>query len=288
MDDVPPRIEAAIHALIGQIPGITILTRRPAYAEESVSEVQDAIAVEVDAWGPTLHTRRLEWMVPTMVPVQDAQGYALAPTEEMSEDEIIAHMPIALHKALRVQRLLADLAAGEGLDAPLPDPERVGARDIMHIHADPRLIALMIGIKGAEATLQDLVDALGNVLGDDDGVHADHIGSISGGVHHVALEDGHPVLSTRVHFARLSHCEGNTLVVSGLLPETAVAALPGRPLSALVRTGCAELDEATISKAISFVNAEIPSRSSVTVALESESVRLGDHPILGPLVRALG
>lgn len=188
------------------------------------------IVVTANAWGPTLHARIRQWKL-------GGQDVATGMTDGDADIALPHTVRTLLRYILEDQRALAEAGAALGLDAPMPIPARVTARDLAHLLIDTVAADAMVAQSGASGAVRAIADQIAMLLAQGAGCETQ---LVVNAVAFASFEDGRTVLSPVVQLgsAPRAALTGNHLTIDGRLPETrsppppaAASATSSRPAS---------------------------------------------------------
>lgn len=258
---MPMGVLARARAAVAHVPHVDILTAEWMRDISTPGGPIRSIRFNVDAWGPTLHGRRLRWTVASDPKIAMTLGLN---TPDLSDDEAL-DLADSVSAYAPTQEALAAWAAREGIDQPI-NAAASGSfgtfADLGHLRIDRRLLDLMVANRGASGAAIRLLDLIERMIRSGEGRSDTHIvtdeldDSLNAGASFTAVNAGaafDEVFTTLWVEERLGargQMVGDTLEIDETLPDTLLKACAGRRLGEVVSTGVASLDDAVILSAI--------------------------------------
>ena len=251
----------------------------------------------IRGWGPTFHMRRFHWsedmgrIVETWRNIEsgmDAESalvaaFTTSPTPDVSsldsveDDEVVAAFRRHASAHVAAQAEIAACGARLGFDVPIPYTRGTGTTRVGHIAIDGTTVDALRHVVGGrlETRVVGMVQRLlwnDGEEGPELHIHArpDDPGSMTC---KAVMRGGSPHLLVRVPIGT-GHLMGAWLTCPAALPDSILAAAPGRRCDCVIRTGVPAIDEATIVEA--RANDDDADRPLVSIRLATRTLTLSD------------
>lgn len=312
MRQISDACRAVVDRLTGNIPHLSLV--RFNLRAESIPQRSDGFTLVVDAihdgWGPTLHSRRLQWRQNLGLAMHTARlidsGMPDVDVDIKVSGMTAATLPQAFHGVMRgipiediaaayertlifviyMQRTLARNGAALGYRAPIPRHDDDARMKVGHLRTRIATLDHMIHELGPAGALHTIRETVRCLLRDDQSIRDDDISGpvqMKGSGHMVGVtshlgEPGYWIVRKIGDPRRPAHYDGLFLTIPLELPETLGIAVSGRTVGEIAPTGIPSLDHAVIQDAC-------PSEYDGTdLELDVPHILVRDHPALRDLL----